>query len=182
MKKALKIIKQAAMIIGEMIMWGSLSFTGALCIYLGAEFIGICRYPVSETDIFWGNDTHWKAFMADKVSAGLIVQLFGLCMCISALQYVFFSGKVLKKSPYMVRMGSFGVLCFGVCVLFAYKSKWFWMDNIGHWAKFVGIFLTAFVGISLLFEVYFRVMGKRYNEALGRHQKRLAAKNKGPVE
>lgn len=171
MKKTLSVVGQAVKIIGEMIMWGCTSFTGAVCIYLCVGFIRECRHPVSDGDIFWGNDTHWKAFMASKLSAGLIVQLLGLCMCISVLQYVFFSGKVLKKAPYMARIGLFGVLCFGICVLFAYKSKWFWMDNVGHWAKFVGIFLAAYVGISLLFEVYFRIQGIRYNEALGRKRR-----------
>lgn len=159
-------------ILGEMIMWGCVSFTGAVGIYMANVMLQVYRWPITPQDRDWGHNTHWEVFMSTKVSGGLIVQLLGLCMCISILQYVFFSGKVLQKPSYLTRMLLFGVLCFGICVLLAVKCKWFWLDHIEHWVKFVGIFLAAYVGIALLFELSFRIQGIRYNEALGRHQKR----------
>lgn len=172
MKKAIGIVAEIIRTVFEIIMWGCTSFTGVICVFFAEMYIEECSHPVSDVDKFWGHNTHWKAFMATKTSVGICVQLLGLCMCIAVLQYVFFSGKVLKRTPYLVRVGLFGVLSFGACVWFADMSNWFKMNNTAHWMKFVGIFLTAYVGIILLMEVYFRIQGIRYNEALGRHQKR----------
>lgn len=142
MKKFLKFV-------GELKNWGCLCFTGALCIYsaidwlTGGEFM---RYT-------------------------LIWQMLAMCGIITLLQYVFFSGQVLKKPSYWLRMIIFCGLVYGVCLGFAWVFGWFPMDNLGAWISFVVIFFVAFVVLSLGFEIYFRILGKKYDEALGRRQK-----------
>lgn len=148
----------------EMKSWISLSFTAAMLIYLTVEFILACG---EEGGLIQG----WSGFIGAKMSCGLVLQIFVLCACITVLQYVFFSGRVLKKLSYGLRMLWFAVLCFGLCLGFAAACQWFPLENAGAWLSFAVIFLIAFAGISLGFELYFRVMGKRYNEALGRERR-----------
>lgn len=171
-------MKKVLEIVGELKSWISLTFTASLLIYLTVDFLQICWQPIPESEKFWGNNTWWDVFMDRRIQIGLVVQLFFLCACISVLQYVFFSGKVLKKPSYSLRMAVFGVLCFGLCVGFAVFNQWFQLDDLGHWATFVIIFLISFGGISLGFELYYRILGAKYDERLGRVQSKKNAESK----
>lgn len=157
MKKLIKTVM-------ELKSWICLSFTAAMLIYLTVEFVRACL------DGHGGLGEIWEAFAGGRMQYGLILQLFILCACISLLQYVFFSGRVLKKPSYSLRMAVFAVLCFGLCVLFASVCRWFPMGYPGAWVSFTVIFLVAFGGISLGFELYYRAMGVKYDAALGRRQ------------
>lgn len=142
MKKFLKFV-------GELKTWGCLCFTGALCVYMFIDWL----------------------FGGEYIRYSLIIQLLAMCGVITLLQYVFFSGQVLKKPSYWLRLLMFCGLIFCVCGGFAWAFGWFPMDNPGAWISFVIIFFAAFVILCLGFEIYFRVLGKRYNEALGRKRK-----------
>ncbi|MCI9552479.1 MAG: DUF3021 domain-containing protein [Acutalibacter sp.] len=135
--------------VGEIKSWGCLSFTGALCVY---SFI----------DVMCGNQT---------MRHSLIWQMLAMCGVITLLQYIFFSGQVLKKPSYALRMGIFCALTFGVCAGFAWVCGWFPMKEPGAWASFTIIFFVIFLALCLGFEVYFRIMGKKYDVLLGRQQK-----------
>lgn len=135
--------------IAELKNWWCLSFTGALCVYMfidwlmGGEYI---RYT-------------------------LIVQLLAMCGIITLLQYVFFSGQVLKRLSYWLRLLIFCGLVFGVCEAFAWAFHWFPMGDLGAWISFIVIFFAAFAVLCLGFEIYFRALGRKYDEALGRNKK-----------
>ena len=154
-------MKKIMRFVMEMKSWISLSFTAAMLIYLTVEFILAC---VEEGGLVQG----WAGFLDTKMSCGLPLEIFVLCACITVLQYVFFSGRMLKKPSYGLRMLCFAALCFGTCLGFGLAFRWFPAENPGAWVSFAVIFLIAFAGISLGFEVYYRVMGRRYSEALGR--------------
>lgn len=149
MKKFLKFV-------GEIKNWGCLSFTGALCIYsfidflLGGEYI---RYT-------------------------LIWQLLAMCGVITLLQYIFFSGQVLKKPSYWLRMALFCGLTLVVCAAFAWVFHWFPLENAGAWLTFVVIFFVVFLVFCLGFELYFRILGQKYDQALGRSRKEAAGKDR----
>lgn len=151
---------------GEVKSWTCLSFTGAVVIYTLFDYVSYCLSPKTSA---WFS---LEGFLSRKISYRVLYPMLGLSICITLLQYVFFSGKVIKKMSYSLRMLLFGTLCFGVCVLFAACFGWFWLDQPGHWAAFIGIFLIAFGVFSLGFELYFRVMRQKYDAALGRSQKR----------
>ena len=142
MKKFLKFV-------GELKTWGCLSFTGALCVYMFIDWL-------------WGGE---------YIRYSLIVQLLAMCGVITLLQYIFFSGQVMKRLSYWLRLALFCGLIFCVCGGFAWAFRWFPTDNLGAWVSFVVIFFAAFAVLCLGFEVYFRVMGKKYDEALGRCRK-----------
>lgn len=135
--------------VAELKSWGCLSFTGALCIYVAIDWI--CG--------------------GESMRYTLIVQMLAMCGVITLLQYVFFSGQVLKKPSYWLRLLVFCGLLFLVCSGFAWTFHWFPMGSAGAWLTFAGIFFAAFVILCLGFEVYFRALGKRYDEALGRQKR-----------
>ena len=139
MKKFLKFI-------GELKTWGCLSFTGAICIYMFIDWL----------------------YGGEYIRYSLVVQMLAMCGIITLLQYVFFSGRVLKKPSYWLRLVIFMGLIYGVCSGFAWAFKWFPTGDPGAWVSFVVIFFIAFVVLCLGFEIYFRVLGKKYDEALGR--------------
>lgn len=142
MKKFLKLIL-------ELKTWGCLSFTGAVCIY---SFIdAICGGEYMRHTLIW--------------------QLLAMCGIITVLQYVFFSGQVLKKPSYYIRLILFCGLIFAVCAGFAYIFRWFPLEEPGAWVSFVVIFVVAFLALCLGFEIYFRILGQKYNDRLGRVQR-----------
>ncbi|RKJ38563.1 hypothetical protein D7X94_15930 [Acutalibacter sp. 1XD8-33] len=143
-------MKKFLRFVGELKTWGCLSFTGAVCIY-------------SAIDWLTGGES---------MAYSLIWQLLAMCGVITLLQYVFFSGQVLKKLNYGLRLGIFCPLVFAVVLAFAWVFRWFPMERPGAWVSFVVIFLAAFLILCLGFELYFRIMGAKYDEHLGRAQKR----------
>lgn len=147
-------------LVGEIKTWGCLSFTGALCIY-------------TLIDTFWGDGT---------IACATVYQLLALCGIITVLQYIFFSGQVLKKPSYYVRMALFCVPAFVVCGAFAWAFGWFPMENLGAWGLFVLIFFVIFAVFCLGFEIYFRILGKRYDAALGRIQQAGARMGSGKAD
>ena len=142
-------MKKFLRFVGELKNWGCLSFTGALCVYMAIDWI----------------------LGGEAIRYTLVVQLLAMCGIITLLQYVFFSGQVMKKLSYWLRMVIFCGLVYGVCLGFAWVFNWFPMDNLGAWITFLVIFVAAFIVLSLGFEIYYRVLGKKYDEALGRRQK-----------
>ena len=159
-------MKKFLQMVMELKNWICLSFTASLLIYIVIDILVPGELPPGNVvmDIAW-------CWSYGYIKYRLVFQLLGLCLCISILQYVFFSGQMLKKPSYFVRIAVFGVLCLGLCTGATIAFGWFSLDSLEHWGKFFLIFVVCFVGISLGFEVYYRAMGKRYNEALGRKQK-----------
>ena len=139
-------MKKFLQFVGEMKTWGCLSFTGSLCIY-------------TLIDTFWGDG---------QIACSTVYQLLALCGIITLLQYVFFSGRVLKKPSYYLRMAVFCLLVFGTCAGFARAFRWFPMENLAAWGMFVVIFFVIFLVFCLGFEIYFCILGKKYDMALGR--------------
>lgn len=137
-------MKKFLELVAELKTWGCLSFSGALFIY---TFI----------DTFWGDGV---------IACATVYQILALCGVITLLQYVFFSGRVLKKPSYYVRMVLFCVPTFAVCAGFARVFGWFPMTNGGAWLMFTGIFFVIFAVFCVGFEIYFRIVGKKYDEAL----------------
>lgn len=141
-------IKKLLSYAAELKTWICLCFTASLIIYMVIDM----------------------ACGGEAMRYSLIWQLLGLCIVITVLQFTFFSDKVLKKPSYAVRMALFGVVTLLVCCGFAWGFRWFPLEEAGAWATFFLIFLAAFVAISLGFEIYFRVMGRRYDTLLARRR------------
>ena len=48
--------------------------------------------------------------------------------------------------------------------------RWFPLEHLGSWLWFVGLFLVGFAAITLVFEGWFRLKRRMYDDALGRYK------------
>ena len=107
----------------------------------------------------------------ETMRRGWVFEILLLCAIATLLQYVFFSGKAVKRLSYLWRMAIFAVLMLGVVSGAAVLFQWFPLDQMGSWLWFVGIFLVGFAAITLVFELVFRFKRREYDEALGRYKR-----------
>lgn len=128
--------------------WVCLCFTGTILIYT------VCQ----------------MAFGDGTMECAAVFQLLGLSLGVTFFQYLCFSGRVLKKMRYSLRMLLFSVPMMGLLALFAVVFHWFPVDRIEVWGTFLLIALAVFVGISIGFEVYFWAVGKKYDGLLGQYR------------
>lgn len=102
----------------------------------------------------------------------LILELLGLSLACSLIQFVFFSGVLLKKMAYLPRMlcslPAFLAVVAGAGMIF----RWFPIDRWQSWVTFLAIFAVIFVAIAVGFEVYFRITGQKYDDFLAQYKKR----------
>lgn len=99
------------------------------------------------------------------VTFSLLWQFLAIAIICGVLQFVFFSGNVVKTMRYSLR-----VLCFGaplyLCVsVLAMVFRWFPMRPMS-WLVFTGIFLAILVVLAVVFELYFKLVGRQYNQIL----------------
>mgnify|MGYP006922381988 CR=1 FL=1 len=45
------------------------------------------------------------------------------------------------------------------------------MDNLGSWALFIGMFVVIFLAMTVGFDIYFRLTGRKYDGLLGQYRK-----------
>ena len=64
----------------------------------------------------------------------------------------------------------FAALFLPVMVLMAVFMRWFPLENPGAWLLFIGLFVAVFAVMTLGFEVYFRIVGRRYDGLLGQYR------------
>ena len=86
------------------------------------------------------------------------------------LQYVSASGKAVKRLSYLARMAWFAAAMLAVVCGAAVVFRWFPLEQLGSWLWLVGIFLVGFAAITLVFEGWFRLKRRVYDDALGRYK------------
>lgn len=105
------------------------------------------------------------------ITWALILELLGLSLACSLVQFVFFSGALLKKMTYLARMlcslPAFLAVVVGAGMIF----RWFPIDRWQSWVIFLTIFTVIFVAIAVGFEVYFRITGQKYDDFLAQYKK-----------
>lgn len=124
-------------------------FTAAMFLYLAFCFIyGTAQVP---TATLWG--------------------LFWVCAAGSLLQAVCFSDWLIQKLRYTWRSVLFVALFLPVLAFGAWRLEWFPMDRAGAWAIFIGIFFLIFLVMTVGFELYFQVTGRKYDGLIGQYRK-----------
>ncbi len=107
-----------------------------------------------------------------SITLAVIFEMALLSLLGATVQWVFFSGRVVKNMAYgkriMLALPVFLVLFAGAALLF----RWFPVANPTAWGLFLLIFILAFGGITLGFEIYFRVTGRHYDELLNARKKK----------
>lgn len=89
----------------------------------------------------------------------------------SLLQAVCFSDWIIKKMRYTWRSLLFVLLFLPALSLAAWKGEWFPMEQAGSWAVFIGIFFLIFIVMTVGFDIYFRITGRKYDGMIGRYRK-----------
>ena len=62
-------------------------------------------------------------------------------------------------------------------ILTAWQADWFPMDQAGAWAMFIGIFFLIFIAMTIGFDIYFRITGRKYDGMLGQYRKQKEEKS-----
>ena len=130
--------------------WAALCFSGAMVLYLVvALLLGQSEIAIHEI-------------------ISLLIVASGGTFC----QYLAFGPRIIKHMRYSLRMVVFALPFLVFLGATAYFFEWFPREASGHWLTFIGIFLLAFVGMTVSFEVYFRATGKKYDGLLGQYRQR----------
>lgn len=129
----------------------------------------VCMMFTGSVIIFWlvGYFLGWEGLPLTSLAQLLLLSVIG-----SSLQGIMFTEWVFKTIAYPVRLLMFAVIFLAVMSVFAWKGRWFPAEKFGSWLVFVGIFLVTFVIMTVGYEIYFRITGKKYDGLLGEKQKR----------
>ena len=106
-----------------------------------------------------------------EVSTAMLWGLFWVSAAGSLFQAVCFSNWLIKKLRYTWRSLLFVLLFLPVLALAAWKTGWFPTDQVGAWAMFIGIFFLIFLAMTVGFEIYFRITGRKYDGLIGQYRK-----------
>lgn len=131
----------------------SLIFTATLfCYLIFCLFLGKSQAP---TLLLWG--------------------VLGMSAAGALLQTLCFSDWVFKKLRYTRRSLLFVLLFLPVLALIAWKTRWFPAGYPGAWLGFLGIFFLIFAAMTVGFECYFRITGRKYDGLIGQYRKSVEA-------
>ncbi|MCL2564166.1 MAG: hypothetical protein FWE08_09080 [Oscillospiraceae bacterium] len=111
----------------------------------------------------------------DAVAIPVLASLLLVSAGGTFLQLLAFTDRIIKRMRYTARMAVFAIPFLALLAANAYFFRWFPMENTMYWLTFVGVFLLVFIGGTIAFEVYFRVMGKKYDGLLGQYRKQREA-------
>lgn len=125
-------------------------FTAAVFIYL--VFCLICDNREAPTAVLWG--------------------LFWVSAAGSLIQAVCFSDWIIKKMRYTRRSLLFVLLFLPALSLAAWKTEWFPADQTGAWVLFIGIFFLIFLVMTVGFDIYFQVTGRKYDGLIGQYRRK----------
>lgn len=95
-----------------------------------------------------------------------LISLMLVSIAAGSLQLIAFSSLVIKKLGYGWRLLVFAVPFFAILTGVAVAFHWFPAQSAGAWVSFILIFLVIFAVITIAFEMYYRLSGKRYDSRL----------------
>lgn len=96
----------------------------------------------------------------------MLWQLLILSFVVGILQWIAFDEDVIKKMKYVYRNIIFLIPFFAILSGSAFIWNWFDTTKLSYWLIFIGIFILAYIGISIGFLIYFKITGQKYNEKL----------------
>lgn len=107
----------------------------------------------------------------EGISLGILLDLFLLSIIGSLVQAVAFSQWIFKHLRYPLRFLLFAVIYLPILALFAVFRGWFPTSALMNWLIFVAIFFGIFIVMTVGFEIYFHMVGKKYDGLLGEKQR-----------
>lgn len=120
-------------------------------------------------------------FQNREVPAVLLWSLLLVSAAGALLQALCFSDWIIKKMRYTWRSLLFVLSFFPALTFAAIKAEWFPVDKTGAWAMFIGIFFLIFLSMTIGFDIYFRITGRKYDGLIGQYRKgKEAEENSNP--
>ena len=141
------------------------------------EFLkGLVRWKTSACMIFTAAIFIYLFFCliygTREVSTAMLWGLFWVSAAGSLIQAVCFSDWLIKKLAYTWRGVLFVALFLPVLTLAAWQTGWFPRDQAGAWIMFLGIFFLIFLVMTIGFDIYFRLTGRKYDGLIGQYRKK----------
>ncbi len=130
--------------------------TGASLMYTGAMFFYLFFCWVYGTE---------------EVPTAMLWALMLVSVVGSLLQAVCFSDWIIKKMRHTWRSVLFVSLFLPTLSVAAWKMEWFPTEKAGAWAMFIGMFFLIFIVMTIGFDIYFRITGRKYDGMIGRYRK-----------
>lgn len=128
--------------------WVGLMFTGTVALYLV-----LCLILGQET-----------------VAVAMLWTLLALSVVGTLVQALCFTDLLIRRMRYTWRLLLFCLLFFPMLAAVAWAFHWFPMEG-GSWIAFTGIFLAVLAVMTVGFEIYYRVTGRKYDGLLGQYRK-----------
>lgn len=113
-----------------------------------------------------------------EVPASMLWGLFWVSAAGSLIQAVCFSDWIIKKMRYTWRSILFVALFLPLLSLAAWRLDWFPTQRAGAWAIFIGVFFLIFIVMTVGFEIFFRLTGRKYDGLIGQYRKEREEKGK----
>ncbi|MCI9038203.1 MAG: hypothetical protein HFF80_10750 [Oscillospiraceae bacterium] len=140
--------------------------------------------------IFLQRVIEWKAGVCVMYTASMVIYLF-FCLVFdhqevsttmlwalllasvlgTLIQAVCFSDWIIKNMRYTWRSLLFCVLFLPTLAVLGWKAQWFPTENWESWALFAGIFFAIFFVMTIGFDIYFRLTGRKYDGLLGQYRR-----------
>ena len=81
--------------------------------------------------------------------------------------------QLLLEAPrvHTLRSLLFLALFFPALSVLAWKAEWFPVQEPGAWVTFTASFFVTFLVMTIGFEVYFRLTGRKYDGLLGQYRR-----------
>ena len=101
------------------------------------------------------------------------IQAAALSVIISVLYTLIFSDVIIKKTRYFLRLIIFAVTLlpvFGICLFAFYDASTEWTKL---WLIIGGLIIIGMIIISVLFEIYFKLIGKHYTDILQEYKEKI---------
>lgn len=106
-----------------------------------------------------------------EVSTTLLWTLLLASVAGTLIQAVCFTDWLIKKMRYTLRSLLFVVLFFPMLSVLAWKADWFPAQEVGAWVTFTASFFAIFLVMTIGFDVYFRLTGRKYDGLLGQYRR-----------
>lgn len=100
------------------------------------------------------------------------------CAAGALIQGVCFSDWIFKKMRHTRRSLLFVALYLPVLSLVAWKANWFPADEAGAWLVFLAAFFATYIVMTVGFDIYFRIAGRKYDGLLGQYRREKEKKQK----
>lgn len=101
----------------------------------------------------------------------MLIALLALTVIGTFLHFLAFTDHIIKKVHFMVRIIVLAIPFTILVIASSWLLQMVVFGDMMHWAMFAGIIMIIFVGGTVSFEIYYHMMGKKYDGLLGLYRK-----------